>query len=184
MSYLKKTPMKKTLLVLILVSMIPVFNYAQKVFNFPSSSNKIIDITIDTKTWSVDNTEGIMTISPLSSAHSNNFVCMIWASEDPSSETAVDDIAEQASTVVSTLLSDITWAEEVTDFENNGITFVGTDGVGYYVADDGSSTKMVTSIMLLIPSDQNNIIALVFFSTEDTYDVYEQSFLDMVLSIK
>ncbi|HQL69924.1 MAG: hypothetical protein KA793_04515 [Bacteroidales bacterium] len=109
---------------------------------------------------------------------------MIWASEDPSSETAVDDIAEQASTVVSTLLSDITWAEEVTDFENNGITFVGTDGVGYYVADDGSSTKMVTSIMLLIPSDQNNIIALVFFSTEDTYDVYEQSFLDMVLSIK
>ncbi|MBP7077619.1 MAG: hypothetical protein KBB11_11275 [Bacteroidales bacterium] len=108
---------------------------------------------------------------------------MMWASDDPTSETAIDDIAGQASTVVSSLLTDLTWAEEVTDFENNGVTFVGTDGVGYYSSDDGSSTKMVTSIMLLMP-DSTNVLALVFFSTESTYDKYEDSFLNMILSIE
>lgn len=175
--------MKKIILSIFAICLISTSIFAQKVYKFPSASNAIVKITVDTDLWTVDNSDGILTISPSSSAHSNNFVCMMWASDDPTSETAIDDIAGQASTVVSSLLTDLTWAEEVTDFENNGVTFVGTDGVGYYSSDDGSSTKMVTSIMLLMP-DSTNVLALVFFSTESTYDKYEDSFLNMILSIE
>ncbi|HNQ69525.1 MAG TPA: hypothetical protein PKN32_14190 [Bacteroidales bacterium] len=175
--------MKKILLSILAFYLISNCIVAQIEYIFPSAISPIIKISVDTNLWTVDNSDGVFTISPSSSEDSNNFVCMIWASEDLTSENVFDDLAAQATAVVNTLLTDVTWAEDVTDFENNGITFVGTDGGGYYNLEDGSSLKMVTSIMFLLP-DSINALALVFFSTETTYDKYENSFLNMILSIK
>lgn len=175
--------MKKTILVLFIVSLIPVINYAQQVYSFPSSSNKIMDISVDTKTWTVNNSEGIFTISPLSSLYDKSLVCMMWASLNPTSENAIEEIATQAFSIIESKLTNVTWIEETSQFENNGISFVASDGTGY-LTDGETSTKMVTSVMLLIMPDNINLIALVFTSTEDAYDIYEKKILDVILSIK
>ncbi|HPG73525.1 MAG TPA: hypothetical protein PLM49_04480 [Bacteroidales bacterium] len=175
--------MKKSIIILVLISMIPALSFAQKVYQFPGQSDPIFSITIDNN-WTVESADGVFTISPSSSMYSDSFVCLMWASDNPNSETAIDDIAEAASMVISTVLEDVTWAEDITDFTNNEITFVGTDGSGYYVSSEGSRTKMVTSILLLIPPTYDDVVAFIFFATEDAYDQYEDSFLNMVLSIK
>jgi len=42
---------------------------------------------------------------------------------------------------------------------------------------------MSTTIMLLMP-DETNILTLVFFGTNDAYDKWEESLLDVILSMK
>lgn len=175
--------MKKNMLILLLFCVIPAISFAQKEYQFPGQADPIFSITIDNN-WTVENSDGVFTISPSNSLYSDSFVCLMWASDNPGSETAIEDIAEAASMVISSVLEDITWAEDVTDFTNNEITFVGTDGSGYYVSSEGSRTKMVTSVLLLIPPSYDEVVAFIFFATEEAYDQYEESFLNMVLSIK
>lgn len=173
--------MKKAILSVLFICAIVAAGVAQKTYKFPAE-NPLIKIPVSTDKWTVEDSDGILTISPKSD-DSGNFFCMVWTTADPSSETAIDDLATEATNLASTLLSDLTWAEDVSDFENNGISFVGMDGEGYYVADDGSETKFMCSVMLLLP-DGESCVALVFFSASDLYSTYEDDFLELVLGIK
>jgi hypothetical protein len=173
--------MKKAILSVLFICAIVSAGLAQKMYKFPEDK-ALIKVPVSTDKWTVENSDGIMTISPKSDA-SGNFFCMIWTTADPSSETAIDDLATEATELAAALLTDLTWAEDVSDFENNGISFVGMDGEGYYVADDGSETKFMCSVMLLLP-DGESCVALVFFSASDLYSTYEDDFLELVLGIK
>lgn len=172
--------MKKTIFSILFLLTIIAAGFAQKTYRFPVE-NSLIKVPVNTDKWAVENSDGIMTISPKDDL-SGNFFCMIWTSEEPSSETAVDDLAAEATNLASTLLSDLTWAEDVSNFENNEITFVGMDGSGYHVAEDGSETPFMASVMLLIP-DGVSCVALVFFSESELYSTYEDDFLELILGI-
>lgn len=141
----------------------------------------LIKIPVQTDKWNVENSDDVMTISPKSDL-SGNFFCMIWTSANPSSETVIDDLSSEATNLASSLLSDLVWGEEITDFESNEISFVGMDGKGYFVSEDGAETPFMTSVMLLMPDDVS-CIALVFFSATELYNNYESDFLDLILSI-
>jgi len=175
--------MKKLLLLSLVFVSVALITTAQKVYHIPSKVNSLVDITVPTDQWSVTNEDGLFSIVPNDTGESARLITMIWASEDPTAETAIDDLANEAFDVVESLLEDIEWAEDVTDFENNGITFVANDGYGYYVNEDGSRDQMSTTIMLLMPDD-TNILTLVFFGTNDAYDKWEESLLEVILSMK
>ena len=94
----------------------------------------------------------------------------------------MDELTDEAFDLVETLLVDIEWSEETTEFESNGIDYAAIDGFGYYVNEDESKDYMSTSVFLFMPDD-TNIMTLVFFSTSDAYDAHEEALLDMILSI-
>ena len=94
------------------------------------------------------NEDGLFSLIPNDSGETSRLITMIWAASDPYSETAMDDIINEAFDVVEALLVDIVWAEDISDFENNGISFVANDGYGYYVNEDGSKDKMSTTVMI------------------------------------
>lgn len=175
--------MKKLFLITLVLVASTLISIAQKVYNIPDKGDALVEITIPTDKWEVTNDDGLFSIVPNDTGETARLITMIWASEDPTSETAIDDLANEAFDVVESLLVDIEWAEDITDFENNGITFVANDGYGYYVNEDGSRDQMSTTIMLLMP-DETNILTLVFFGTNDAYDKWEESLLDVILSMK
>ncbi|PLX09942.1 MAG: hypothetical protein C0596_00200 [Marinilabiliales bacterium] len=175
--------MKKLFLITLVLVASTLISIAQKVYNIPDKGDALVEITITTDKWEVTNDDGLFSIVPNDTGETARLITMIWASEDPTSETAIDDLANEAFDVVESLLVDIEWAEDITDFENNGITFVANDGYGYYVNEDGSRDQMSTTIMLLMP-DETNILTLVFFGTNDAYDKWEESLLDVILSMK
>lgn len=175
--------MKNSILLTILVFTAVVIVKSQTVFHIPDNGVSIVDITVPKDEWNVTNEDGLFSIVPNDTGETARLVTMIWASEDPTSESALDDIAIEAFDAVESVLKDITWEEDVTDFENNGITYVANDGYGYYVNEDGSRDYMSTTIMLLMP-DETNVLALVFFCTADAYDKWEESLLNVILSMK
>jgi hypothetical protein len=175
------TIMKKAILSVLFICAIVSAGLAQKTYKFPSN-DPLIKIPLSTDKWILEDSDGTLIISPKGD-DSGNFFCMIWTTDNPSSETAIDDLATEVTELAAALLADLTWAEDVSDFENNGISFVGMDGEGYYVADDGSETKFMCSVMLLLP-DGESCVALVFFSASDLYSTYENDFLELVLGIK
>jgi len=174
--------MKKLLLISVLFMLVSAVGFAQKTFGIPSSGS-IVDIKVPTDKWTVTNEDGLFSIVPKDEGESSRLITMIWASTDPTSETAIDDLVTEAFDVVEALLTDITWAEETSDFENNGITFVANDGYGYYVNEDGSKDQMSTTVMLFMPDD-TNIMTLVFFGTSEAYDKWEESLLEIILSME
>lgn len=174
--------MKKLLLLSAVIVMISSMSVAQKIFKIPESGEAIVNINVPTSKWSVTNKDGMFSLIPKDDGETSRLVTMIWASDNPSSETAIDDIAEDAFAVVESLLVDITWNEDLSEFENNGISYVANDGYGYYVNDDGSKDQMSTTIMLLMPDDKN-VLALVFFGTSEAYDKWQESLLEVILSM-
>jgi hypothetical protein len=174
--------MKKLLLFSIVFLTFISVNHAQEIFGIPSSGSSIVNITVPTDKWEVTNDEGLFSLVPKDSGEEARLIVMIWASTDPTAETAIDDLSKEAFDVVGSLLEDIVWGEEVSDFESNGITFVANDGYGNFKNEDGSKDQMSTSVMLFMP-DETNILTLVFFGTAEAYDKWEASLLEVILSI-
>lgn len=174
--------MKKLLLITLVLLSATAISFSQQTFHIPESGSSIVDIKVDTDKWDATNDEGLFTLVPNDTGETARLITMIWAASDPYSETAIDDLTNEAFDVVESLLEDIEWSEELSDFENNGIAFVANDGYGYYVNEDGTRDQMSTTIMLFMPDDVN-IMTLVFFGTGDAYDKWEESLLEVILSL-
>ena len=175
--------MKKLLLILSIFLFAAGLGFSQRTYNIPESGIAQVEISVPIDKWTVTNKDGLFSMVPNDSGESARLITMMWASVDPYAEDAIDVLTDDAFSVIESLLVDITWSEETTDFESNGISFVANDGFGYYVNDDGSRDKMSTTIMLMMPDD-TNILTLVFFSTSAAYDKWEASLLEVILSIK
>ena len=174
--------MKKLLLLTCVVLTFSALGFAQKTFHVPESGKSIIDISVPMDKWNVSNEDGLFSLTPNDTGETSRLITMVWASEDPYSETAIDDITTEAFDVVESLLVDIEWAEEISEFDSNGIAFVANDGYGYYENEDGTRDQMSTTIMLFMPDDVN-IMTLVFFGTNEAYDKWEESLLEVILSM-
>jgi hypothetical protein len=174
--------MKKLLLISALFMLVSSVGFAQKVFGIPEAGKSIVNITVPTEDWTVTNENGLFSIVPKDEGESSRLITMIWASTDPTSETAIDDLVNDAFDVVGALLEDIVWAEETSDFESNGISFIANDGYGYYKNEDGSKDQMSTTVMIFMPDD-TNVMTLVFFGTSEAYDKWESSLLEIILSM-
>lgn len=174
--------MKKLLLISALFMLISSVGFAQKVFGIPTSGKSIVNISVPTSDWTVSTEDGLFSIVPKDEGESSRLITMIWASSDPTSETAIDDLVNESFDVVESLLEDIVWAEDLSEFENNGISFIANDGYGYYKNEDGSKDQMSTTVMIFMPDDVN-VMTLVFFGTSEAYDKWESSLLDIILSM-
>ncbi len=175
--------MKKLVFLSALFICLSTLVFAQKTHKiYNSAGSAVMKISVPTDKWNVTNEDGLFSLIPNDSGETSRLITMIWAASDPYSETAMDDIINEAFDVVEALLVDIVWAEDISDFENNGISFVANDGYGYYVNEDGSKDKMSTTVMILMPDD-TNLFTLVFFGTADAYDKWEESLLEVILSI-
>ncbi|MDD4148592.1 MAG: hypothetical protein PHE33_01040 [Bacteroidales bacterium] len=175
--------MKKLLLILSIFLFSATLGFSQKTYKIPDNGKAQVEISVPTDKWTVTNDDGLFSMVPNDTGESARLVTMMWASADPNAEDAIDVIADEAFKVIESLLEDITWAEDVSDFESNGINFVANDGYGYYVNEDGTRDQMSTTIMLMI-TDNEDILTLVFFSTGDAYDKWQDSLLEVILSIK
>lgn len=175
--------MKKLLMISMFFVILSGMAMAQKTYRVPETGTPIVKVDVPTDKWTVTNKDGLFSIIPIDSGESSRLVTMIWASSNPSSETASDDLVNEAFDVVESLLGDITWAEEISDFESNGISFIANDGWGYYANEDGTKDQMSTTVMIFMPDDVN-IMTLVFFGTSEAYDKWEKSLLEIVLSIR
>ncbi len=156
--------------------------FSQKVFGIPDSGKSIVNISVPTSDWTVTNKDGLFSIVPKDEGESSRLVTMIWASTNPTAETAVDDLVNEAFDVVESLLEDIVWAEDLSEFESNGISFIANDGYGFYKNEDGSKDQMSTTVMIFMPDDIN-VMTLVFFGTSEAYDKWESSLLEIILSM-
>jgi hypothetical protein len=175
--------MKKLIIFSLFLLAFAGMSIAQKTYRIPDSGTAIVKIDVPTDKWKVTNEDGLFSLIPNDSGESSRLITMIWASTNPTSETAIDDLVNDAFDVVESLLVDITWAEETTDFESNGISFVANDGWGYYVNEDGTKDQMSTTVMLFMPDD-TNLLTLVFFGTSEAYDKWEESLLEVILSMR
>ncbi len=179
--------MKKSILIAIIAVFTISFAFAQKsvtnTYRFPSKGKAIINYSVPTANWNISDENNLLSLIPKDSGETSRLITMIWASENPYAEDAMTVIVNDAFDVVETLLKDITWKEDMNTFENNGISYTALDGYGYYVNEDGSKDRMTTSIMILIP-DETNILALLFFATDQAYDKWEKELLEIILSIK
>lgn len=175
--------MKKLLMISLFIVVLSGIALAQTTYRIPETGTPIVKVDVPTDKWTVTNKDGLFSVVPKDSGESSRLVTMIWASANPNSETATDDLVNEAFDVVESLLVDITWAEEMSDFESNGISFIANDGWGYYKNEDGSKDQMSTTVMIFFPDDKN-LMTLVFFGTVEAYDKWEKSLLEIVLSIK
>ncbi len=175
--------MKKLPLILGIFLFAAALGFSQETYKIPDNGPAQVEISVPTDKWTVTNKDGLFSMVPNDSGESARLITMMWASADPRVEDAIDLLTEEAFATIESLLEDITWAEDVSDFESNGISFVANDGYGYFVNEDGSRDKMSTTIMLMMPDD-TNILTLVFFSTSAAYDKWEKELLEVVLSIK
>jgi hypothetical protein len=172
--------MKKILLIIVATLMITNLSFAQQKEYFPAG-NAIVTIEVPSG-WSADNEGNLLSVSPDGDSELDRLIVMMWAAENPSAEGAMDSLTAEAFDLVETILVDIEWGEETTEFESNGIDFAGIDGFGYYVKENKSKDYMSTSIFLFMPDD-TNLMTLVFFSTSDALDAHEDALLDLILSI-
>ncbi|NLA24978.1 MAG: hypothetical protein GX879_08435 [Bacteroidales bacterium] len=173
----------KRLLILSFLGLFLNISFAQKLI-FPSDDYKIFTVDIDSRTWTHNLADGILTIAPKSSKYSSDFLAMMWASQDPESASQATKLTEEAQYVVTTLLTDVNFNEKVSEFENNAIAYYGIDGTGYLKNDDGTKTEMFVTILLLLPQKYDDMVALTFFATPEAYDIYSEDFIDLVLKIK
>lgn len=174
--------MKKLILILSIFLFAAALGFSQMVYKIPNSGKTQVEISVPPDKWTVTNKDALFSMVPIDSGESARLITMMWASTDPTAEDAVDVIVNEAFEVIESLLADITWTDEATDFENNGISFVATDGYGYFLNEDGSRDRMSTTIMLLMPDD-NNVLTFVFLATSAAYDKWEESLLEIILSI-
>lgn len=156
------------------------FSFAQQTI-FLHNDNPIIKITIPAN-WEFTDEEALFSTNPKGSSEADRMIVMVWASDNPSADDAFTIMAEDAYDLVETLISEVIWDEEVSEFENNEIYYAAIDGSGYFLNEDGTKTAMLASIFLFMP-DETNIMCLVYMGSSESYDTYDEALLDMILSI-
>ncbi len=174
--------MKKLLFSVMAMFLLSAVFAQTKTYNFPYSGKTVFTIKIPVKTWSVTNEESYFSFAPVEETDYGRMIGMIWMSEDPNAEDAVTLLVEESFDLVETLLTDIEWDEETSEFEINGIDFVAIDGWGYYTNEDGSKDEMMTSIMIFFPDD-DNLVTFVYVGLEMAYTKYKDEFLGIIQSI-
>jgi hypothetical protein len=173
--------MKKSMLFLAVFFMMTVA-FAQTKTHYYPVNNSIISLKIPNNNWTVSNENTWMSFQPSETTNSGRLISMIWKSSDPAAEDAVSVLVEECFDLIETILVDIEWKEETTEFEINGIDFVGLDGWGDYVNEDGSRDEMMVSVSIFFPDD-TNILAFVFFGLNEAYDKHGDELLEVMMSI-
>jgi hypothetical protein len=175
--------MKKSI-VFVSMLLIATALFAQtKMYYYPAKGKPIISMSVPATTWTVSNESSYMSLQPEDKSNDGRLIAMMWESSNPGAEDAVTSLVNESFELVETLLSDITWKDETTDFQINGIDFVGIDGWGNYVNKDGSKDEMMVSVSIFFPDD-NNLMAFVFFGLNSAYDKHGEELLNIMMSIK
>jgi hypothetical protein len=156
---------------------------AQKTFYYPGTGTPIIKIQIPTDVWAVSNDESSLSFSPTDDTDTGRMISMIWKSENPGAEDAVTALVNESFELVETLLTDLTWDEETSEFDINGIAFVAIDGWGNYTNEDGTKDEMMSTIMIFFPDD-DNMLTFVYIGLEEAYSKHKESFLTIIQSIE
>lgn len=175
--------MKKFYFIIILTFIVKISLHSQTNFNMPVNTKASITITIPEKNWTITNEKEFTMISPKGEGESSRLAVFVWGSTNPSKENAVDELTQEAFELISGILTDTEWSEEISEFTNNGVSFVASDGVGYYVNEDNSKDLMSCSVFLILP-DNLNIVTLVYFGTNESHDKWKDELLQIILSIK
>ncbi len=152
-----------------------------KTYHYPGDE-PIVSLKVPSKTWIVNNESAWMSIKPDDNTEEGRMIAMIWKSDNPDAEDAVTILVDESFELIESILVDIEWGEETTEFDNNDISFVGIDGNGYYVNDDNSKDQMMVSVSILILPD-GNLLTFVFFGLEDAYTKHKDELIDIMLSI-
>jgi len=174
--------MKKLLLLSMAIFIMSAVS-AQNTFYYPSKGTPIIKLKIPTDVWTVTNDETSLSFAPIDQSESGRMISMIWKSTNPGAEDAVTALVEESFDLVESLLSDVTWDEETSELEINGISFVAIDGWGNYVNEDDSKDVMMATIMIFFP-DEDNMLTFVYIGLETAYSKYKVQFIDIIQSIE
>jgi len=173
--------MKKIYFIIILTFIVKINLHSQTKYNLPVNTKASISITIPEKNWTVENNKEFTMISPKGEGEASRLAIFIWGSTNPTKENAIEDLTEEAFELISSVLTETVWDEEVTEFDNNGVSFVAMDGYGYFVNDDNSKDKMSCSVFLIMP-DKLNLITLVYFGTNASHDKWQNELTQIILS--
>lgn len=175
--------MKKIIIFIILSIVVKINLQAQTNYRLPVNAKPCISITIPENNWSVQNDKEFTMISPKGDGESSRLAVFIWGSTDPTNDNAIDDLTEESFDLISRILVDVEWDEEINEFEQNGISFVAIDGSGYFVNEDKSKDAMGCSVFLIMPDDLN-IITLVCFGTYESHNKWGDELTQIILSMK
>lgn len=174
--------MKRLLFVFTLL-FITVTSFSQTTkHNYPKTGKPIITIQVPSN-WTVTNETNYLSFAPDDKSDYGRMISMIWKSENPGAEDAVTVLVEESFDLVETLLTDLEWDEETSDFTINGIDFVAIDGWGNYSNEDGSKEEMMATVMIFFPDD-TNLVTFVYMGLEKAYTKYKDEFLGIIQSIK
>ncbi len=153
-----------------------------QIYSVPSEDNPIINITVPTDLWEFSRSRTMVNISPIESGEDDRLLVMLWASDNPGLENALDIITSDALAIAGSFLKNLSLEDESYKFTINNTSFIAIDGYGYYKNDDNSEDMMTTTIMLFLP-DKNNIMALVYFATTEANEKWNKDLKDVINSI-
>jgi hypothetical protein len=173
--------MKKTCLFLFALSLFMIASAQYSTYNYPGTGEPIITINVPV-TWTASVEPAYLTLYPDDQSDLGNMFAMVWKSDDPTAEDAVTALINESFDLVEKLLIDITWDEETSDFQFNGVDFVAIDGWGTYVNEDASRDEMMATVMILFPDDIN-LLTFVYIGTEPAYMKHKTEFLEIIQSI-
>lgn len=157
--------------------------YSQKTFNLPSEENPIMSITVPLDEWEADLDDNLFFFKPRLEGDLNRLFISIWSPEDPSSDDAFDKTIDESFQFVELILTEVYWAEDLAEFDINGIAIYAIDGAGYFQNDDGTSDEMSCSIMVLI-INETYAMSLIFISTPESYNKWEEKVLEVLFSMQ
>ncbi len=174
--------MKKILLILTACLFSVSILYSQKYYVLPNEGQPAFKVFVPEGIWDADVSDEILSLSPLTYEDNDRLFMLIWASDNPDADNAIDLITMDAFSIVESFLHNIEWGEEVGEFEINGIDFAAIDGFGYYDEGDGIMDIMVASVMIFTPNIFD-LGALVFIGTPESYDKWEENLLEIIMGI-
>lgn len=154
---------------------------AQTKYYYPGSGTRIISLNVPSN-WVASNEATYLSVQPDDDTDYGRMIAMIWESEDPAAEDAISVLVEEGFDLVETMLTDLTWDEETSEFEFNGIDFVAIDGWGNYSNKDGTKEEMMATVMIFFP-DEENLMTLVYIGLEKAYTRHKDEFLSIIQSI-
>ncbi len=173
--------MKKFYMLILVFFVVTAVTAQTKTYYYPGSGTPIISVKVPT-TWVASNEATYLSVQPDDNTDYGRMIAMIWESGDPSADDAITKLVEEGFDLVETMLTDIKWDEETSDFEFNGIDFVAIDGWGKYSNKDGSKEEMMATVMIFFPDD-DNLMTLVYIGLEKAYTKHKEEFLGIIQSI-
>ena len=173
--------MKNIFLVICIIIIISNLCFGQT-HKIPNEDNAIINLTVPEDLWKFSGNSRMTNISPIEEGEENRLMVMIWASDNPEIDNALDVITTDALAIAGNFLKDLTLEDDSYRFTINNMSFIALDGQGYYINDDGSKDLMTTTIMLFLP-DKTNIMALVYFASISADEKWKRSLNNIINSI-